>query len=152
MSNNKENKQNTRDKQFHVRINSSTKDLLEQRAKDEHISQGDVLNKALVMYLTKDIMDESLLIAKMTEILRQVGYIQKRIEIQEKLTLEFYQYFFLFSPTLPSDKNELAALSSKANSDVQQFLFKFKKRVEKIKPLIETIFGDMLEEDTGDNA
>ena len=37
----------------------------------------------------------------------------------------------------------------KANKDVQAFLQNFKHRAASIKPLIETIFGDMLEEEAG---
>ncbi|MDR1597264.1 MAG: hypothetical protein LBR99_06125, partial [Treponema sp.] len=48
------------------------KELLSQRARDEHNRESEIIAKAIAMYLTKDVTDESLLIAKMSEIIRVV--------------------------------------------------------------------------------
>lgn len=139
--------ENLKTVQLHIRTTEYIKSLLSQRAKDEHISESEVVGKALTLYLTKDTMDESLLIAKITDISRQVNFLQRKLDIKEKLDLEWYQYFFLFSPELPTDQKELSLRVAKANRDVGQFLKAFKHHVKNMKPLIETLFGDMLEED-----
>lgn len=136
---------------FHCRINHHIKSLINQRSKEEGISENAIVTKAITLYLTKDTMDESLLIAKLTDITRKIDYLQKRIEVQEKLNLEWYQYFFLFSPELPKDPEELKVLTKKANNNVQMFLTNFRNHIKKIKPLIESLFGDMLEEEVIEN-
>ncbi len=132
----------------HVRLTAEMRKLLSQRANDEGISSNAVIQKAISLYLTKDTMDESLLVAKMTDVQRQIARIKHEIDVKQKLDLEWYQYFFLFAPPIPKD--EVGLRMQKANKDVQAFLQNFKRRVTSIKPLIETIFGDMLEEEAGD--
>lgn len=132
----------------HVRLTDEMRKLLFQKAKDEGISSNAVIQKALSLYLTKDTMDESLLIAKMTDIQRQIARLKHEFEVKQKLDLEWYQYFFLFAPPIPQE--EVALRMQKANKDVQAFLQNFKHRAASIKPLIETIFGDMLEEEAGE--
>jgi hypothetical protein len=124
------------------------KELIAQRAKDEMCSENEIVERALALYLSKDTMEESLLIAKMSEILRQIGYLQRKIDVGQKLTLEWYQYFFMYAPGLPTDQSERDLQIKKANNRVQAFLLNFRHKASKIKPFIETIFGDMLEEDT----
>lgn len=132
----------------HVRLTEEVRKLLVQRAGDEGISSNAVIQKAVTHYLTKDTMDESLLIAKMTDIQRQIARLKHEIDVKQKLDLEWYQYFFLFAPPIPQE--EVGLRMKKANKDVQAFLQNFKHRAAGIKPLIETIFGDMLEEEAGD--
>ena len=132
----------------HVRFTEEMKNLLSQRAKDEGISSNAVIQKAISLYLTKDTMDESLVIAKMTDVQRQIARLKHEIDVKQKLDLEWYQYFFLFAPPIPQE--EVGLRMQKANRDVQAFLQNFKHRAASIKPLIETIFGDMLEEEAGD--
>lgn len=132
----------------HVRLTDEMRKLLFQKAKDEGISSNAVIQKALSLYLTKDTMDESLLIAKMTDVQRQIARLKHEFDVKQKLDLEWYQYFFLFAPPIP--QKEVALRMQKANNDVQAFLQNFKHRAASIKPLIETIFGDMLEEEAGD--
>ena len=55
----------------HVRLTDEIRKLLSQRARDEGISSNAVIQKAVSLYLTKDTMDESLLIAKMTDVDRK---------------------------------------------------------------------------------
>ena len=132
----------------HVRLTDEMRNLLSQRAKDEGISSNAIIQKALALYLTKDTMDESLLIAKMTDIQRQIARLKHEFDVKQKLDLEWYQYFFLFAPPIPPE--EVGLRMQKANKDVQAFLQNFKHRAASIKPLIETIFGDMLEEEAED--
>lgn len=130
-----------------VRMMASYKELIAQRAKDEKCSENEIIERALALYLTKDIMEESLLIAKMSEILRQINYLQRKIDVAQKLELEWYQYYFMYAPALPNDPKEREMHIKKADSRVQAFLLNFRHKASKIKPFIETIFGDMLEED-----
>ena len=131
--------------QIHIRVTKKIKALMNQKAYDEGISVNALAQKAVALYLTKDTMDESLLIAKMSDIQRQIARIIHEINLKQKLDLEWYQYFFLFAPPIPPD--EVGVRLQKANKDVQAFLQNFKHRAASIKPLMETVFGDMLEED-----
>jgi carboxylesterase type B len=128
-------------------IPPSLKELLTQRAKDEHNSESEIIEKALTMYLTKDVTDESLLIAKMTEIIRQLRYLDRKVDVGQKLQADWYQYFFLFSPELPHDEQERKARLRRAGERTQDFLSSFKRRISRMPALIEAIFGDMLEEE-----
>lgn len=130
---------------YHFKTTARTKDLLALRATEDGVSVNAVINKAVTVYLTKDTTDESLIMAKLSDIQRQIGRLKNRTDVREKLLLEFFQYFFLFAPPLPQE--ELPVRMKKANQDVQGFLLNFRHRAAAIKPLIETIFGDMLEED-----
>jgi hypothetical protein len=56
------------------------KELLAQRARDEHNRESEIITKAVTMYLTKDVADESLLIAKMSEIIRVVGNMDAKLD------------------------------------------------------------------------
>ena len=79
----------------HVRLTDEMRKLLAQKAKDEGISSNAVIQKAVSLYLTKDTMDESLLIAKMTDVQRQIARLKHEFDVKQKLDLEWYQYFFL---------------------------------------------------------
>ena len=86
--------------QIHIRVTKKIKALMNQKAYDEGISVNAIAQKAVALYLTKDTMDESLLIAKMSDIQRQIARIIHEINLKQKLDLEWYQYFFLFAPPI----------------------------------------------------
>jgi len=126
---------------------SAMKELLEQRAKDEGNSESEIVAKALIMYLTKDITDESELIAKMSEVIRVVENLSKRVEVGQKLDLEWYQYFFAFSPELPKDEKERNLVQERAAKRTGEFLLSFRRRMKLMPQFLESIFGMMLEEE-----
>ena len=100
----------------HIRLTDEMRRLLFQRSRDEGISSNAVIQKAVSLYLTKDTMDESLVIAKMTDVQRQIARLKHEIDVKQKLDLEWYQYFFLFAPPIPQE--EVGLRMQKANKDV----------------------------------
>jgi hypothetical protein len=125
-------------------------ELLENRARDEHATKADIISKALTMYLTKDITDESLLIAKMSEIIRVVGNLATRLEVSQKLDLEWQHYTLMFTPELPNDETERNLVQERAAKRAGDFLLAFRRRMKMTPKFLETIFGVMLEEDDTD--
>jgi hypothetical protein len=135
-------------------ITPSVKEILAQRARDEHNSESETVTKALTMYLTRDVTDESELVAKMSEIIRQTVKMRTMLEAGQKLDLEWYQYFFMFTPELPANEKERKILLEKAAKRTHDFLANFRRRIKMLPHFLETIFGSMLEEDdtTGEIA
>jgi hypothetical protein len=128
-------------------IPQPVKDLLAQRARDERNRESEIINKAITLYLTKDVTDESLLIAKMSEIVRVVQNLQTKLDTGQKLDLEFFQYFFMFAPDFPGDEKEKQRVFNKGASRTQSFLAGFRQREKQMPRLLEAIFGMMLEEE-----
>jgi hypothetical protein len=132
-------------------VNPEMEELIIQRARDENITKSGMVTKALTMYLTKDITDESLLIAKMSEIARAVQNLATRLEAGQKLDLEWYHYTLMFTPELPKDEKERRMVQQRAAKRAGDFLLAFRRRVKLMPQFLETVFGVMLEEDdTGD--
>jgi hypothetical protein len=123
------------------------KELLTQRARDEHNRESEIITKAITMYLTRDVTDESLLIAKMSEIIRVVQNMNTKLDTSQRLDLEFFQYFFMFAPDFPGDEKEKQRVFNKGASRTQSFLSGFRQREKQMPRLLETIFGMMLEEE-----
>ncbi len=131
-----------------ARITRKIDELLEQRAKDEGLSRSAIINKALILYLTKDTMDESLLLAKMSNMQKTFDRLEKKIDVKQKLDLEWYQYFFFFAPDTKGLTDEQMNIKfRKANNDVIAMLTNFRNHEKHSKPFLEAIFGNMLEED-----
>jgi hypothetical protein len=128
-------------------IPQPVKELLAQRALDEHNRESEIIAKAVTMYLTKDVTDESLLIAKMSEIIRVVQNMNTKLDTGQKLDLEFYQYFFMFAPDFPGDEKEQQRVFTKGAGRTQSFLSGFRQREKQMPRLLEAIFGMMLEEE-----
>jgi hypothetical protein len=74
-----------------ARFDPHMKEVLTQRAKDEGPTENAVITKAVTAYLTKDVVEESLLIAKMSEIIRLTLKLTKAVEVKQKLDLDFMQ-------------------------------------------------------------
>jgi hypothetical protein len=123
------------------------KELLAQRARDERNRESEIIVKAIAAYLTRDVTDESLLIAKMSEIIRVVQNMQTKLDTGQKLDLEFFQYFFMFAPDFPEDEQEKQRVYNKGASRTQSFLAGFRRREKQMPRLLEAIFGLMLEEE-----
>ena len=134
-----------------VRVRASIpqpmKELLSQRARDERNRESEIIAKAVTMYLTKDVTDESLLIARMSEIIRVVQNMNTKLDTGQKLDLEFFQYFFMFAPDFPGDEKEKQRVFNKGASRTQSFLSGFRQREKQMPRLLEAIFGMMLEEE-----
>lgn len=128
-------------------ISPQIKDLLTQRSKDEHNSESEIITKALTMYLTKDVTDESELIAKMTEIIRVIQNLETTLEVGQKLDLEWLQYSLMFTPELPKDEKEQKLVLERAAKRTEQFLLSFRQRVKLMPRFLEGIFGVLLEEE-----
>jgi hypothetical protein len=128
-------------------INPAIKELLVQRANDERNSESEIITKALTLYLTKDVTDESELIAKMSEIIRVVQNLAARIEVSQKLDLEWYHYSLMFTPELPRDGKEKNIIQERAAKRAGEFLLSFRHRMKMMPQFLESIFGVMLEEE-----
>ncbi len=132
------------------RTTANTKKLLSQRAVDEGISMNEVLNKAAVMYLTKDTTETSLLIAKLSDIQNSLGKMRRRDDLREKFELDVYQFLFTVMPEIPEESKAGIAVLERGKQRFGSFLKGFRNRVRLLKPVMETVFGDMLEEEAGE--
>lgn len=138
-------------KKFMFRTTPRVRELLSQRAADDGISMNEVMNKAAIMYLTKDTMEESLLIAKLSDIQNLLGRMKRRDDLREKFELDVYQFLFTVMPELPEEGGAGIAVLERGKRRFESFLKGFRRRVSVLKPVMETVFGDMLEEDAGKN-
>ncbi|MDR3283832.1 MAG: hypothetical protein LBS97_01475 [Treponema sp.] len=129
-----------------LRVSQPTLDLLKQRSKDEGMSQNELVNKALALYLTKDVLDESLLIAKMNAVEKTLGNLEKRIELEEKLALEFYQWFFIFTPDIPVEKEARKNVLEAGTKKTQAMLHLFRSKLASMPSFLEILLGNMLEQ------
>jgi hypothetical protein len=134
------------DAKLQVYLAKSLKELLVRRARDEHLSESGLTVKALTLYLTKDIEDESLLIAKMTELQRQVEYIEKKIDISQKKDIQWEQFLLAFQPELPLDNAVREMQIKRASQRYLQFLTHFRDRSRALPSMLETVMADMREE------
>jgi hypothetical protein len=141
--------QEGKSERFQVHLTARLKEMLFQRARDEHISNGELVRKILTLYLTKDVEDESLLIAKMTELQRQVMFIEKKLDLGQKKDMQFEQFMLAFQPELPKDPAARSLALKRASDRYGQFLTMFRDRSRKIPAMLEAVLGDMLEEETG---
>jgi hypothetical protein len=117
----------------------------EKEKENRNQGQGvEIIVKAIVAYLTRDVTDESLLIAKMSEIIRVVQNMSVKLDAGQKLV---FQYFFLFAPDFPADEQEKQRMYNKGASRTQSFLAGFRQREKQMPRLLEAIFGMMLEEE-----
>ena len=138
-------------KQFMFRTTSRIKELISQRALDDGISMNEVLNKAAVMYLTRDTMEESLLIAKLSDIQNSLGKMKRREDLRQKFELDVYQFLFTVMPELPEESKASIVVLERGKRRFEHFLRGFRHRVKVLRPVMETVFGDMLEEDAGES-
>lgn len=138
-------------KQFMFRTTSRIKELISQRALDDGISMNEVLNKAAVMYLTRDTMEESLLIAKLSDIQNSLGKMKRREDLRQKFELDVYQFLFTVMPELPEESKASIVVLERGKRRFEHFLRGFRHRVKVLRPIMETVFGDMLEEDAGES-
>lgn len=88
--------------------------------------------KAVELYLTKDTTDESLLIAKMSETQRIVQMLDKKIDAEQKLNMEWYQYFFMFQPEMPENEDDARMLYKRAAEKTERMLERFQKRLPRL--------------------
>jgi hypothetical protein len=133
---------------MHVRLPSALAKELEARAKEEETSGNEIVNKALAFYFERDVADESLLIAKMSDVQRLLQTLDRRVDVAQKLQLEWYQQCLMFAPSLPQDKKEAALLYKTAAQRAEAFLSNFRRRLPNLPALLETLLADFLEEDS----
>lgn len=126
--------------------------LLAQRSADENLSANALINKALTLYLTKDIEDESLLIAKLTELQRQFEFLQKKIDLSQKKDIQWEIFLLAMMPELPSDPAARDIKIKRANQRYSQFLTSFKDRSRRLPSMLESVLGDMQEQPVRDGA
>jgi seryl-tRNA synthetase len=127
-------------------LSPPVKEILTQRAREEHTSESDLIAGALSVYLTKDIVPENLLMAQLQELKRQIESLAKTLDLQQKLDLEWYQFNFLLLPELPANENERTIRYKRAAGRFQSFLTAFRRRSKALPAFMESIFGEMLEE------
>jgi hypothetical protein len=119
--------------------------LLKQRAFDEDLSENKLITKALTLYLTKDIEDESLIIAKLTEMQNQLEFLQKKTDLSQKKDIQWEIFLLAFQPELPSDPAARELKIRRANQRYSQFLTQFRNRSRQIPSMLDSVLGDMAE-------
>jgi hypothetical protein len=127
-------------------LSPPVKEILSQKAREEHTSESDIISNALSVYLTKDIVPESLVMAQLQELKRQIESLGKTLDLQQKLDLEWYQFNFLSLPELPLNEKERAVRYKRASDRFRQFLVAFRRRSKTTPAFMESIFGELLEE------
>jgi hypothetical protein len=128
-----------------IYIDPELRGLLLRRAKDENISASKLAVRAIALYLTKDIEDESLLIAKMTELQRAVGYIDRKIDIAQKKDMQWEQYLLAFQPELPADKETRESKIKRAGTRYARFICQFRDKAKALPSLMEAVTAGLNE-------
>jgi hypothetical protein len=134
---------------FSLALEVHLRNLLKQRALDEGVSINKLITKALTLYLTKDIEDESLMIAKLTEVQRHIEFIEKKVDLSQKKDIQWEQFLLALLPELPADSAVRNLKIKRSNERYVQFLTQFRTRARALPSLFETILGDMLEKKAG---
>jgi hypothetical protein len=130
---------------FSLDLDDHIRDLVKQRSFDEDLSENKLIVKALTLYLTKDIEDESLLIAKMTETQRQLEFLQKKIDLSQKKDIQWEIFLLALQPELPADSASRDIKIKRANQRYLQFLTQFRNRSRQLPSMLESVLGDMHE-------
>jgi hypothetical protein len=133
---------------YHYPLSVDTRlgDLLKQRAREEGLSHNALITKALTLYLTRDIEDESLLIAKMTETQRQLEFLQKKLDLGQKKDMQWEIFLLALQPELPADPAARDIRIKRANQRYVQFLTQFRNRSRQLPSLLESVLGDLGEQ------
>jgi hypothetical protein len=131
--------------QFHLRLSSELKKQIKNYAEEENINETSVIIMALQKFFTDDIADESLLIAKMSSVDSKINKLLTKIDLGHKFIMDFFQYNFIFFPTLPEDTKQLKIKFAAAAQGFKHFMLMLRKRLKTMPNLEETIYGDMIE-------
>jgi hypothetical protein len=132
--------------EIHLRVGSGLLKRLEIRAEVENLSKNELINKALSLYLTKDLTDENLIMAKLTEMQRVIVFLEKRVDLGQRMQMEWQQYSLMFQPELPADKQGFALAARRAAERNDEFLEQFRRRLKDAPALLEALLADFLEE------
>jgi hypothetical protein len=142
--------ENNKTRKYHYRfslgLDDHLRELVKQRSFEENLSENKLITKALTLYLTKDIEDESLIIAKLTELQRQSDYLQKKIDISQKKDIQWEIFLLALMPELPGDTAARDIRIKRANQRYAQFLSSFRNRSRQLPQMLESVFGDMQEQ------
>jgi hypothetical protein len=130
---------------YPLSIDKHLGNLLKQRALDENLSANALIAKALTLYLTKDIEDESLVIAKLTEMQNQLEFLQKKTDVSQKKDIQWEIFLLALQPELPSDSEAREIKIKRANQRYLQFLTQFRNRSRRLPSMLESVLGDMRE-------
>jgi hypothetical protein len=136
----------TTKEQLWARVSPALMKRLEMRAEVENLSKNELINKALSLYLTKDLTDESLIMAKLTEMQRVIMFLEKRVDLGQRMQMEWQQYSLMFQPELPVDKQEFALTARRAAERNDEFLDKFRRRLKDSPAMLEALLADFLED------
>jgi hypothetical protein len=131
--------------QFHFLLPCDIKEQLVLKAKEEGVSISELAVKALTMYLTKDIMDESLVLASLSDNKRKIDYVDKKLELLAKLHYSWYQWFFLYSPELPDNEKERKLKMASGNKRTVSFIKNFRANLKHMPSFLESLLGDIKE-------
>jgi hypothetical protein len=135
--------------QLHLRLSAALTRRLEERARACGLSKNELINEALALYLTQDLTDESLMIAKETETQRVLGLLEKKLDLFMKLTLDWNQHLLSLLPEAPADARTRAALAKRAAERNDEFLRGFQRRLPRLPALLEALLADFLETEGG---
>jgi hypothetical protein len=83
----------------------------------------------------------------MTELQRQVTFIEKKLDLGQKKDMQWEQFILSFQPELPKDPKTRGLALKRASDRYGQFLTMFRDRSRNIPAMLEAILGDMLEEE-----
>ena len=117
------------------------------KCREEDLSESELVGKALIAYLTKDVTDESLLIAKLTALEKQMRCLDKKVDVGQKLDLEWYQHYFMFTPDI--GETERLIKHKQALDKTLRFLTAFRKHCKGMPAFLESVLGEMLEGESG---
>jgi predicted transcriptional regulator len=139
-------KRQVKSERMHVRLSSDLKNQLLEYAHNENIKPSAVMQMAVSLFLSRDIEDESLLIAKMSAIDERLTKFADTADLAYQYIMDFFQYNFLFFPPLPEDTRTLKIRFAGGAMEYKKFLTMFRRRLATMPKLQEAILGDMLTE------
>lgn len=131
---------------FTLRYSAYLNDLVMKKAKELEMSKNEICIIALQEYLTRDITDESLLLAKLSDMQRTVRMTDNKIEVWGKMFMYYLRYFFLFSPEYPEDREIFSKALKNAEKRTQGFLRRQKEFMKESPRFLEMLLADSGEE------
>ena len=129
-------------------IKSEKVSLLEEALKSGNKTKSEVINDALLLYLTQGINDKELVYASLNDSKRRIGYLDKKIEV-------FFNYFHFALATILAgipdvsihSKEEQSVITKNAVRRRNAMFEAYKKNMKDSPSFLQMLLSDFIEQE-----
>lgn len=116
---------------------------IEELADEAGVTNTEAVINAILYRYNADVMDEHIVLGRMTQLQKKLDYIDKKIETFSSLIYYIIPYFLAIHPDLPKDKTESTNLLNRGSQKMRNLVMKFRNwlKTEKIS-FVQSVFGD----------